>query len=336
MGAQVYEEEIARRAPEALKARGAGWSVERIIVRPMRSSLSGTHRIPLGRVAAWPSAPRRVLGATLYPRGSIVHRMSLELPPGPGINVVTLHDVVAWKYPDESRPVSASGAELRRAEAVICVSEFTAAEAVDRLGVANPVVIHNGVDEAFFDAPVLERAQLQGLGVRLPYILAAGGASQRKNLEALAEAWPIVHARYPDLSIVLAGPAHPRRTALFRGLSNVILVGRVDSRMLPGLFAGAAAMVIPSLYEGFGLPALEAMAARVPVVASARSSLPEVVGDAGLLVEPQGTALAAGLIDVLAGSADVQAMVRRGRMRASLFTWERSAGEHAAVWASLS
>ncbi len=104
---------------------------------------------------------------------------------------------------------------------------------------------------------------------------------------------------------------------------------------MPSLVAAAGCVVVPSHYEGFGLPALEGMAAGVPVVSSNRSSLPEVVGDAGILVDPDPNTLAEGLLAVASSSVDLAAMRERGRQRAHLYTWERAADGHAAVWASL-
>jgi len=335
MGAQVYEDEIASRAAGALDALQPGWTVRRSVFRSLRSPLPGDRRLPMGWLATASPRARREVGLLVYPRGAVVHRMGLELPPSPHADVITLHDVVAWKFPDESAPVRAAAEEARRAAAVICVSEFSASEAVDLLGIRDPVVVHNGVDARFFDAAPASPAVLESLGLRGPYVLAAGGASRRKNLEALAEAWPLVHSSRPDRSLVLAGPPHPRRTELFRDVAGVHLVGRVPGDVIPGLIAAADVMVVPSLYEGFGLPALEAMATRTPVVAARTSSLPEVVGDGGILVEPTPGQIAEGVLAAAAGGADIDAMVLRGRERAGRFTWERSAAAHARVWASL-
>ena len=137
------------------------------------------------------------------------------------------------------------------------------------------------------------------------------------------------------MTLVLAGPPHPRRTELFASLPGVRLVGRVADEVLPRLYAAASVVVVPSLVEGFGLPALEGMATGVPVVAADRSSLPEVVGDGGLLVDPTGAGIAAGVLDVLAGGAEVEAMARRGFERSRRFTWEASAEGHARVWRSV-
>lgn len=258
--------------------------------------------------------------------------MGLSLPPASVPEVVTIHDTVAWQFPDESAPEPFAAAELRRAAAVVAVSQFSADDAAERLGLDHVNVVHNGVGAQFFDARPLDSATLGRLGIRGRYVLHAGGSTLRKNLEGLAAAWPRVRATHRDVQLVLAGPPSERRDRLFGPLAGTVRTGRLPDDLLPGLMAGAAAVVVPSLYEGFGLPALEAMAARTPVVAAATSSLPEVCGDAGWLVDPTGAAIADGLVHVLAGSSEVEARVLKGRARASGFTWDRSAAGHARIW----
>lgn len=332
MGAQVYEREVTRRAAPAL---GTDWRVVDLTVRSLRSELAGRRRIPLGALRQAPAVARSMAGRVLYPRGSVVHRMGLELPPGPGANSVTLHDLVAWDFDDESAPVRAAAAELRAADAVICVSEFTAAQAVRRFGIREPFVVPNGVDQAFLDATPAPGARLQALGIDGRFVLVAGGATRRKNLAALARAWPIVRQRSPELQLALTGSPDPRRTALFAALPGTVLLGRLAAADLPGVMAAASAVVVPSLVEGFGLPALEAMAAGSPVVAARTSSLPEVVGDAGFLVEPTPEALAGGILDAVSDDDQVRQLVRVARRRAAQYTWQRSARGHAEVWRSL-
>ncbi|MCK8610140.1 glycosyltransferase family 1 protein [Agromyces sp. C10] len=329
MGAQRYEREISRGAHRALP----GWTVRREVFRSMRSPLDGTGRLPMGRLARGSAFERRLMGRVAFPDpGSVVHRTDLLLPPGRGADVVTIHDTVAWRFPDESTPVRAAREEARAADAVICVSAFTAAEVVDLLGVRDPVVVHNGVDERFFGAVPLTEIERAGLGLAEPFVLHTGGASRRKNLAALAEAWPTVREARPGLRLALMGPEHPERTRLFADLPDVRLLGRQPEELVPRVIASAAAVVVPSTYEGFGLPALEAMAAGVPVVAADTSALPEVVGDAGLLVPATSAGIAAGIVDAVDPSGDLAAMVARGRRRAADFSWQRSVQGHAEVW----
>lgn len=274
---------------------------------------------------------RRALGRLVYPRGVLVHRMGLALPPAQR-EVVTLHDVVAWRFPDEGTPIASAAEEMRRAAAVICVSEATAADAVEMFGLENIRVIYEGVDDRFRRAVPLDASTRRVLGLEGPYILHAGGASERKNLPALADAWARIAGSHPCITLALSGPPHPRRTELFRALPRVSLLGRVDGALLPGLIASAEAVVVPSLHEGFGLPVLEAMAAGTVVVAADTSSLPEVAGGAAVLVPPDGPGIAEGLTAVLGGQVDTHGLVERGRLRSAEFTWERCAAEHATVW----
>lgn len=331
MGAQVYEAQISRGATAALAAAGDPWHVDDVVARSIRSPLAGNRRLPIAALERSGTQARRVLGRFVYPRGALVHRMGLTLPPAPR-EVVTMHDTVAWRYPDEGTPPEAAGAELRAARAVVCVSQFTADDIAERFRVQTTRVVHLGVDERFRDAPPLAPDVLEGLGIRGRYILHAGGASLRKNLPALAAAWAKMHDALPDVSLVLSGPPHPRRTELFAGLPRTVLVGRVDQELVPGLIAAASAVVVPSLDEGFGLPVLEAMAAGTPVVAAATSSLPEVAGGAALLAEPNADAIAEALVALLEGGVDGDDLIARGRARAAEFTWERCLAEHAEVW----
>jgi glycosyltransferase involved in cell wall biosynthesis len=331
MGQQVYERELRARAAGDL---GAGWSVSDVTVRTLRSPWRGTVRLPSRLLADAPPALRRAAGRIIYRGHDVVHRFDLRLPPAPRAEVLTIHDVVSWRFADEGRAPRDAADSARRAVAVVCPSQFSADEVANQLGVDAPVAIHNGVDPRFAVAEPLPSDRLAAFGIQPPFILHAGGCSERKNLAGLAAAWPLVRSARPDVELVLVGPPDARRDRLFGPLAGAVRTGRLDDGVVPSVMATAAVVVVPSIYEGFGLPALEAMAAGVPVVAASRSSLPEVCGDAALLVEPDGPGLAEGLVAVLGGGPDTATMVERGRARAAGFTWEASAAAHAALWRS--
>ncbi|GAA1999900.1 glycosyltransferase family 4 protein [Microbacterium ulmi] len=335
MGAQVYEEQVASRAADALSSTGGSWRVDRFIARSLRSTLPGTARVPVGRLARAGRRERAVLGRLLYPGGVLVHRMDLGLPPARA-EVLTMHDTVAWRFPDEGARIASAGDELREAAAVICVSQHTAEDVAEMFGVERLHVAHLGIDERFDGAEPLSMTERESLGITGRYVLHAGGATQRKNLEGLAGAWERLQDAVPDVTLVLSGPPHPRRDGLFRELPRALRVGRLPGGMLPRLMAGASAVVVPSLYEGFGLPVLEAMAAGAPVVAARTSSLPEIAGGAAILVDPTPDSIAEGVRYALSAEFDRDAAVAAGRARAAEFTWERSLRIHADVWRAAS
>jgi glycosyltransferase involved in cell wall biosynthesis len=329
MGQQAYEAHIAERAAGAA---GPDIEVREAVVRTLRSPLPGTARLPHWVLDGAPRSVRRAVGAVVYGRNDVVHRMSLSLPPAAVPEIVTIHDTVAWRFPDESAPPRFAAVETRAAAAVVAVSQYSADDAAELLGLDRVRVVPNGVDDMFFDARPLATGRLLELGINGPYVLTAGGSTLRKNLEGLADAWPRVHAAYPDVDLVLCGPPSERRDRLFGPLAGTHRLGKVDEATLVGLMAGARAVVVPSLHEGFGLPALQAMACGTPVVASDRSALPEVCGGCAVLVEPSGRGIADGLVHVLDDGPDLGPLVAAGRARAAEFTWDRCAARHAAVW----
>lgn len=327
MGQQACEAnlEVALR-----ELAGDDWEVTTVEVTNWRDRDSGALRVPLGPVWQAPLPVGRVVGRAVYPRHDLCHRLDLRCPAGTP-EVITVQDLPGLHFDDEGI-VPRSGLEsLRKARAVIAVSEFTAAE-ITELGARNVHVIPNGLDPLYAGARPASAETLQSYGITGPFLLHAAGATRRKNLEGLAEAWKILHAERPELSLLLAGPPHPRRDALFADLPRARILGRLDPVEVAGLMHSAAAVVVPSIYEGFGLPALEGMAVGTPVVAAARGALPEVCGDAALLVEPDGPSLAAGIATVLDDAAVAARLREAGPKRAASFSWTRVAGETLAVY----
>jgi glycosyltransferase involved in cell wall biosynthesis len=166
------------------------------------------------------------------------------------------------------------------------------------------------------------------------YFLFVGTLEPRKNLRGLLEAYATLKKQEPDCPpLVLAGGVGWRVRDLLANLralssSEVITLGYVPDHLIPVLYARALALVFPSFYEGFGLPALEAMASGCPVIGSNRSAIPEVLGDCGLLVDPYDSASIAAAMKRILEDASLRAQLsERGRNRARSFTWERTGRE---------
>lgn len=232
-------------------------------------------------------------------------------------NVVVVHDAAVLREPSwYSRSYVAWQRFVlprvaRRALRVVTVSAFSQRELADLLGVES-VVVPGGVDHERF-RPGARREDR-------PYVLTVGSQTARKNLSALAQTARALAARGVELVAVGGGrPQFAREAGL-----PVRMLGHVSDAELPGLYAGALAFVLPSLYEGFGLPCLEAMACGTPVVAADRGALPETCGDAALLVDPLDQDAIADA--VLAALGD-EGLRERGLRRAAQFSWERTVRE---------
>ena len=330
MGQQVYEAEIQAALTKA--AEPSRWAFRRLTMRSLRSPLQADARYPAGPIANGPLWAAKAVGAILYRNSLLVHRFDLRLPPANGPEVVTVHDLAPLRFSDEGGLPRHAMASAQKARRVICSSEFAASEIKELLDTGNVTVIHCGLGEAYREPHRMGQASLEKLGLEEPYIIHAGGATARKNLASLAAAWTQVSRQVPDLKLALCGPPDDRRTNLFRDLPRVRLLGRLETPVVASLMAGAVAVVVPSLYEGFGLPALEAMACGVPVVAANAGALPEVCADAAHLVDPSPEGLAEGLLRVLTDDDLNTRLQRAGPIRASAFTWEEAARLHLEVY----
>jgi len=270
----------------------------------------------------------------------------------PRRSVVTVHDLGYLYYPQAHPTLSRWYLDLstrynaRAATHVIADSVATQRDLVARYRVpaAKITVVYPGRDAAI--APVRDGAGLIATSARYGltpgYILYVGTLHPRKNLTRLVEAYALLRQQPPPRGewppLVLAGRRgwmYDRLAARVRELGlerEVIFPGYVPQADLAALYTGAACFVMPSLYEGFGLPVLEAMACGVPVVAANASSLPEVAGDAALLVEPTDVAgWAATLARMLADAPLQRELVARGLAQAARFSWQRCARETLAV-----
>lgn len=280
-------------------------------------------------------------------RMDITHFFNFLVPPGVrGKTVATVHDTAFLVYPDTVRTRTRlllkwnMRRSLRRADRVVTVSEFTRDELTRFYGVAPEKVrvIHNCVDSARFRADLSEKEIARRKSAyRLPeeYLLYVGTLEPRKNLVRLVEAYAAFRQKHREApALVLAGRNGWMYESIYQkveelGLQDSVhFPGYVDEKDKPYLIAGAKIFVFPSLYEGFGIPVLEAMACGVPVLTSNTSSLPEVCENAALLVAPQDSdAIAKGLARLYTDEALREQLIERGLARAALpeFTKEFSA-----------
>jgi glycosyltransferase involved in cell wall biosynthesis len=262
--------------------------------------------------------------------------------------VVTIHDLGYLAFPEahtRRRRLEldlATRWSIHAAQQVIAISETTR-EALVRHYRADPAkisVVHHGVNPQFRPASDATIALVrERYGLLRPYFLYVGTLQPRKNLERLIEAFAsLAISQAPELQLIIAGKTGWLSEAITSKAQaggyadRVRLMGFVPDSDLPALLSGATAFVFPSLYEGFGLPVLEAMACGAPVLASNTSALPEVAGEAALLVDPTDTAALAVALARLASDGGLRMHLReQGLARAATFTWERCARETLAV-----
>jgi glycosyltransferase involved in cell wall biosynthesis len=270
----------------------------------------------------------------------VIHATNFVLPPtGSTPAVVTVHDLSFFRG-----DVHASLQRLRdqvpwsiaRAARVLVPSQAIASEVTERFGIARDklAVTYEGVAPVFFGVSPLADQALRARGVTRPFMLAAGTIQPRKNFERLLEAWRAAATDLEGWTLVVAGPAGWGPD--LPETPGVKLIGWVGDETLPGLLAAADVFCYPSLYEGFGLPPLEAMAAGTPSLVGRYSAAEEIVGDAALLVDPcDAGAIADGLVRLATDGALRKRLALAGKIRAATFTWERTATATIGVYRSI-
>jgi len=291
--------------------------------------------VPLRRIKAPPVAWKHLALplALARDRVDLFHSPTSTLPLlAPCRQVVTVHDLFAavdgsWFSPRMAAQLRTTQRRAARAaHTVIAVSERTKRDLVERYGVppAKVRVVHNGIDHARFRPLAVDAERVaQQYGVKHPFILCVGSLMPWRNAPRLLHAAARLGVGLLFVGRDIWGTDPTARLAAERGWDWARFTGYVDDDALPELYAAARVFAYPSLYEGFGIPPLEAMACGTPVVASTRGALPEVLGDAALLVDPRDTdALAQALEAALGDSGDLR---RRGLERAARFDWATTA-----------
>ncbi|MBP8973956.1 MAG: glycosyltransferase family 4 protein [Anaerolineae bacterium] len=285
-------------------------------------------------------------------RVRLFHATDFTLPPTlPGTRtLLTVHDLSFVRAPETTTPVLKAYLDavvprsVRRATHVLADSQATKDDLVElyRTPPDKITVLLGGVNPEF--KPVTDMEPRQGVRARYslppnPYVFSVGTVQPRKNYARLVEALAALGSQYADYHLVIAGgrgwlDAPIYQTVRDLGMSErVHFTGFVRDEDLPALYSEAVCLAYPSLYEGIGLPVLEAMACGTPVVTSTVSSLPEVAGDAALLVDPYDVgALAETLRRLLDDSALREALTARGTRQAAFFTWEQAAGQLLTVY----
>ena len=272
-----------------------------------------------------PILDRVLQGSDIFHASNLVRRA-----PHRARLTATIHDLTSWIMPEVHTPANARADQafaeriLKRAHGLIAVSENTRQDAIRILGIQPEriCVIHSGVAAEYFDAKPRIRAK--------PYVLFVGTVEPRKNLATLLDAWQSLK---PDLRVgfdlLIAGPeGWDSAATMARVRQEAVYLGYVPEAELPDLVAGASLFVYPSLYEGFGFPVVQAMAANVPVLSSRTSCLPEIGGEAAIYADPRSVAEIAGqLTRLLESPTERSRLATLGRARAERYRWERCAEE---------
>ena len=294
------------------------------------TQIHATRRRSHGRLAGYEDSVALANGLKRI-RPALFHAVSLALPGrSPCPVAVTVHDLIPWAFGGwrmvgERFRFGAARRLLPRAELVFAVSESTAADLRRLAGVEDRRirVVYEGLDPLFRPRPAARERVATRWRQERPYFLFVGALDVRKDPRGLLRAWAVAREAGAQLDLLVAGD--PGRQAPV-SMGEARLLGRVDDEELADLLSAAACLLFPSLYEGFGLPPLEALGCGCPVVAYRNSSLPEVVGEAGVLVPNRDAeALGRAAAELVLNEKLRRRVIAGGRKQAARFTWERAA-----------
>jgi glycosyltransferase involved in cell wall biosynthesis len=326
----------ARGLTQALSDTGFEYSVlldanlETVPVPDGVSTIHWVRRRSHGRLAGYEDAV--ALGSDLARiRPALYHALAPTLPgQSPCPVAVTVHDMIPWAFGGwrmfgERLRHRTARRLLPRAELIFAVSNSTRDDLVRIAGAEESRirVVYEGVGSEFEPRPDAAARVQRRWGLEGPYLLFVGALDVRKDPRGLIRAWHEVTASGIPAQLVLAGDPGPQAPT---DMGGAVRLGHVSTDELVDLLGAAGCLLYPSLYEGFGLPALEAMACGCPVVAYRNSSLPEVVGDAGILVPNLDAAgMGRAAAELMGDAARRDAMVRKGLRQAAQFSWKRAA-----------
>jgi glycosyltransferase involved in cell wall biosynthesis len=291
----------------------------------------------------WVSVPLTLPLAIKASGIDVLHATFIPPPVSPTRYVFTMHDLTMFHNPEFYSPMIrwrltrtiAQG--LIQSRVVLCVSECVRQIGIHDFGLdpQRLAVVHHGVDPAFYPRPFAEARRLLASEYKItrPYALFVGQMKSRKNIVRILQAFARVRAGGDtELCLVLAGRRGRTSDGIDEAISRLDLTahvlepGHVKQEHVPALYSAAEMLVFPSLFEGFGFPVVEAMACGTPVVTSNVSALPEVAGDAALLVDPQSVEEIADAMTRLRSDSELRSALRaRGLERAKEFTWKRAA-----------
>lgn len=284
-------------------------------------------------------------------RIDLFHATDFVLPPTRARTLLTVHDLSFVRRPETAFPALKAYLDqvvprsIQRADHILADSQATKTDLIDVYAVQpdKVTVLLSGVDSRFQPVPdsEIERVRIKYGIAHAPYLFNVGTVQPRKNYERLMQALATLPAPYADVQLVIAGGKGWLQDPIYQAVDRLKLservqfIGFADDKDLPALYSGARAVPFVSLYEGFGLPVLEAMACGVPVVTSNVSSMPEAAGEAALLVDPESVDQIRDTMIRVLGDESLRAdLIQRGLERAQSFTWRRAAEQLRAIYRS--